>query len=482
MVRISVARQKTAIHRSQVSRPIRIAIQDGLINHTTSVFDYGCGYGDDIRHLKSQGFTCLGWDPAHRPNSEISHSDIVNLGYVVNVIESSTERVAALQNAWDLAQKLLIVSARLSVEVIAEAHTPYEDGFITRSTTFQKFYEQHELRAWIDSNLGVSSIPAAPGIFYVFRDETLRQAFISSRYRRRATAPRQRRSDVLFERYRDLLGPLIEFVSARGRLPDLTEWDLATDVIREVGSLRRAFSIIRRVTSPAHWEKIREDRSQDLLVYLALARFGKRPRLSQLPRELQLDIRAFFSTYNRACSIADELLFSAGKPENIDNACRSSDVGKLTPNALYVHVSALSSLAPVLRVYEGCARTYIGAVDGANVVKLFRAIPQISYLSYPEFEKNAHPSLAASLVVPLQTFRIRYREYEHSNNPPILHRKEQFLGAGHPLREKFSRLTKQEELQGLYQDTQTIGTRNGWLTALSERGLQVCGHRVLKIK
>jgi len=35
-----------------------------------------------------------------------------------------------------------------------------------------------------------------------------------------------------------------------------------------------------------------------------------------------------------------------------------STIGKLLPNALYVHRDALDSLEPLLRVYEGCARAY----------------------------------------------------------------------------------------------------------------------------
>ena len=39
----------------------------------------------------------------------------------------------------------------------------------------------------------------------------------------------------------------------------------------------------------------------------------------------------------------------------MDEACRRSSLGKLLPNALYVHRSAFDRLEPLLRVYEGCA-------------------------------------------------------------------------------------------------------------------------------
>jgi DNA phosphorothioation-associated putative methyltransferase len=210
----------------------------------------------------------------------------------VNVIEDPTERAAALRNAWALTQKMLVVSARLTVEASLTGQTPYEDGCLTRLGTFQKFYEQRELREWIDHVLGVSSVATAPGIFYVFRDPDLQQSFIASCYRRKAAAPRQRQSDLLFEQHKPLFEPLIAFLTARGRLPDESELPEVPLICQAVGSLNRAFGIIRRVTGDEAWKRIRDERSQDLLMYLALSRFDGRPRFAQLPRDLQLDVRA----------------------------------------------------------------------------------------------------------------------------------------------------------------------------------------------
>lgn len=475
-----IERHRTALSRRELSRPLRLAIEDGLLDTSSIVFDYGCGRGDDLGQLRNRGIACRGWDPNYHPHGERSPADVVNLGYVVNVIEDPIERTAALQQAWSLAGKLLIVSARLVVDARETNLAPYEDGYITRRSTFQKYFEQHELREWVDSVLGESSVPAGPGIFYVFRDQSIRQSFLASRYRRSAAAPRLRRSDLLFEQHKSLLEPLMAFIASRGRLPDESELDVVPVVCKEVGSLNRAFGIIRHVTGSEQWENTRKERAQDLLIYLALARFGGRPRLSQLPNDLQLDIRAFFSTYTRACKLADKLLFSAGDSNTVSQACRTSPVGKLTQGSLYVHISAIPLLPPVLRVYEGCARAYIGAVEGANIVKLKHRWPQVSYLAYPEFERDPHPALFASLVVPLKIFHIQYREYRQSKNPPILHRKETFLPPDHPLRSKFERLTRQEEKYGLYEDVKTIGNREGWEEALQKRGLALSGHRVMK--
>jgi DNA phosphorothioation-associated putative methyltransferase len=107
-------------------------------------------------------------------------------------------------------------------------------------------------------------------------------------------------------------------------------------------------------------------------------------------------------------------------------------------------------------------------------------MPKVSYLSYPEFERDPHPALAASLVVPLQTFRIQYRDYGNSQNPPILHRKEEFVPLDHTLRPKFAKLTRQEEKWGLYEKPEMIGTREGWEGVLAERNVDLSGHRLLR--
>jgi DNA phosphorothioation-associated putative methyltransferase len=93
----------------------------------------------------------------------------------------------------------------------------------------------------------------------------------------------------------------------------------------------------------------------------------------------------------------------------------------------------------VLRVYEGCGRVLVGEVDKANIVKLSRDRPKVSYLSYPNFETDPHPALARTVVTYPGDLRVFYREYEPTSNRPILHRKEQMVADDYPLRGKFER-------------------------------------------
>jgi DNA phosphorothioation-associated putative methyltransferase len=475
-----IPRHKTAIGRATLSRPVKLALADGLIDPQTPLFDYGCGHGDDLRLLSAMGYSGDGWDPVHRPAAALAPAPVVNLGYVVNVIEDPTERQQTLRRAWELAKRVLIVSARLTAEsTLMSKAAAYADGYVTSWGTFQKLFEQNELKTWIDQALGTAAVPAGPGVFYAFRDPDERATFVASRYRRHIVVPRLTRSVDRFEEHKPLLQSLMDFFAARGRLPDADELPETAAVISALGSLKRAFRLIQSATGAEAWAEIAAKRAQDLLIYLALARFERRPALGQLPLALQRDIRGLFQSYAQACKQADTLLFSVGKTEEVNAACSHSSIGKKTPEALYVHVSATDQLPASLRVFEGCARAYIGRVEGANIVKLSRLEPRISYLTYPTFEDDPHPALVQSLSVHLQTFRVRTRDYSDFRNPPILHRKETFLPADHPLQGKFARLTASEESKGLLGVGNRIGTRNQWEQVLAEKGLTLRGHRLI---
>lgn len=454
---------------------------DGLLDPSRSLMDYGCGRGGDFARLRAEGFDCSGWDPVHAPEGERRRAAVVNLGYVVNVIEDADERRDVVRRAWGLAEDLLVVSARLVDERPSASMPTLGDGIVTRLRTFQKFFEQQELRAWLDQTLVCQSVAGAPGVFYVFRDPEARAEFVARRFRRRGVLPKIRVSDRLVAQNRDLLDELAAFLGERGRLPEVGEFDAHERLLVALGSVARAHRLLLSATDPSAWEGVRQARSEDLLVYLALAKFDGRPALGELPLGMRRDVKAFFGSYTRACSTADELLLSIGGTERLDAAASASPLGKLLPTALYVHTDAISSLPLPLRLYEGCSRAMLGVVDGATIVKLRRDEPKISYLCYPGFRRDAHPALAESVSLHLQTFRVRTRRYDRSANPPVLHRKETFVAPDDPDREKFARLTRAEERAGLFENTARIGTEAGWAEALDARGCVVRGHRLSRL-
>ena len=278
------------------------------------------------------------------------------------------------------------------------------------------------------------------------------------------------------------LGALLTFFLCRGRLPHQSELEESESIIQSFGSIRRGFSVLQRMLGKDDWEVVSQVHKNNVLVYLALAKFGKRTAFAKMPFDLKLDIKAFFSSYKKACALADQLLFMAGEQEAVLKAARQATVGKRLPDSLYIHKSSVELLPPLLRVYEGCARYFLGEVEAANLIKLHLLEPKVSYLSYPSFDKDPHPSLAFSLLVDFRKYKIKERDYSERANPPILHRKEEFVDEGYPGREKFAKLTRQEVKWGLYEAPGYIGTRDGWNEMLKLKGAVLKGHRLYRVK
>lgn len=477
----AVARHRTAMARTGFSRPVALALEHGLIGHDTTVFDYGCGRGDDVRRLIHVGVAASGWDPVHASGSSKTPAEVVNLGFVLNVIEDPRERLMTLAEAWSLARDVLVVAVRPEWEVGSVEGSRFGDGVITRKGTFQKFFSHEEFRHLVTSVTGADPVVVAPGIAFAFKNTARAQDFKARSVRLRSALPRVTASEARFEHHRELLEPLTEFIEERGHLPQDAEKDPRWRDVREAfGSLRAAFGLVRRVTGEDRWMAARRRAEENLAVFLALAAFGGRPRWSQLSPELQADVRALYGNYKRACEVADDLLFGLGDREKLDFQLRSVPVGKVLPDAVYLHVSALAASHPVLRLYDGCARVLVGEVPGANVVKLSREHRQVSYLSYPGFDKVAHPPLTESLRIDLQTFSMKHRDYTASPNPPILHRKETLVSSTYPGYERFRRLTAAEVKAGLLDADIHIGNRSQWESLLASQNVQIRGHRLMR--
>ncbi|MFN9818204.1 MAG: DNA phosphorothioation-associated putative methyltransferase [Pseudanabaena sp.] len=482
---IKIDRHKAAIHRPDLSKPVRLALEAGLFTESSTFFDYGCGHGEDLKRISDRGFASNGWDPYYRPTGDRTSAEIVNLGYIINVIESQIERREALIKAWELTQKVLIVSAQVLIGDVGKGQIAYSDGVVSSRNTFQKYYEQEELKLYIDQVLGVDSVPVALGIYFVFRDEMQAQTFRASRFRSRATTPRIRLVSKRFEDYRELLTPLMAFFTERGRLPVGEELSSFEPLLTEFGTVRRAFNLIVSATNQNEWDAIADKRRQDILVFLALSNFDnpyKRLKLSQLSTQYQTDIKSLFGSYQGASTTADLMLFNLGREGFIATCCRNSRIGRLDDQALYVHISALEHLDTMLRLYEGCASRTIGRMDGATLIKFHLHKPKISYLFYPDFDRDPHPKMQASMQIDLRDLQVRYRDYHNSDNPPVLHCKNTYVLSDYPQYEKFAKLTKQEESWGLLENMKDISHWQGWQQKLKEHCAEIQGHRLVWLK
>ncbi len=475
---VKIDRHKAAISRNDFSKPVRLALEAGLFSTGTSFFDYGCGQGGDMERIAKLGYDSLGWDPYYRPDTELAEADVVNLGYIINVIESQTERREALIKAWALTRKVLIVAAQV---LIAQGNSQiaFGDGVITSRNTFQKYYDQEELKLYIDQVLGVDAVPIALGIYFVFRDEAQAQSFRASRFRSRVSVPKVQLQNKRFEDYKEMLTPLMTFFTERGRLPTLEELPETEALSAEFGSLRRAFQIVLQMTNPQEWDDISDRRRQDLLVYLALSHFDRRPKMRDLAAVIQTDIKSLFGGYQQACTAADLMLLSVGNLEVVTERCQNSLIGKKLANSLWVHVSAIEALDPLLRLYEGCASRTIGRPEEANVIKFHCRKPKITYLVYPEFDADPHPALYTSMQIDLRDLQVHYRDHDPNENPPVLHQKDLLVMPEYPNYGKFAKLSRQEEDWGLLEDWKRISDQRGWRSCLEEHCAELKGHRVV---
>ncbi|AFZ56174.1 DNA phosphorothioation-associated putative methyltransferase [Anabaena cylindrica FACHB-243] len=473
-----IERHKAAIVRHDLSRPVRLGIESGLFTPETTFFDYGCGHGGDVKRIAEEGYISCGWDPYYSPDTPLIPAGIVNIGFVINVIEDQGERREALIKAWELAQNVLLVSAQVLIADSKRGVVAYGDGIITNRNTFQKYYEQEELKVYIDQVLGVDAIPVALGVYFVFRDEAEAELFRASRFRSRATTPRVRACVKRFEEYQELLAPLMAFITERGRLPSKGELAQEGEICTEFGSLRRAFHVIIQATDSDEWDAIADKRRQDLMVYLALCKFSRRPKLGQLTPAVQEDILGLFSSYKQACLDADQMLRSLGNTELIIKRCQESKIGKKLPNSLWVHISALQALDPLLRLYEGCASRTIGRLEAANVIKFHLKTPKISYLFYPDFDTNPHPALCRGMEIDLRDLQVTYREYDLDDDPPILHQIDFLVTPDYPQYEKFAKLTRQEEDWGLLENWRSISHVSGWNKCLEDHCAVLKGYKL----
>jgi DNA phosphorothioation-associated putative methyltransferase len=354
----------------------------------------------------------------------------------------------------------------------------YQDGIITRRNTFQKYFEQEELKSYIDQVLQVDAIPVGLGVYVIFREAEQAQAFQASRFHRRVKTPSIRLPVKRFEDYEQILRPLMDFYTQRGRLPKKGELAEELEIRNIFGNFQRAFQVVLQVTQALEWDEIREQRLQELLLYLALARFGQRPTMRQLSPALREDIRALLGSYEAACILADRMLYGLRDFSQLIEVCRGCSLGKKFKSSFVVHLDYVECLPTLLRLYEGCASRTVGRLEGANVVKFSLQEAKISYLVYGDFNRIAHPLLLERMDVYVSRLRVSYQDYRESDNPPILHEKDLLVGTDYPLHEKFAQLSQKERDRGLLDNYGPIRTRRGWEKCLEEYCSLVKGHQL----
>jgi DNA phosphorothioation-associated putative methyltransferase len=370
------------------------------------LFDYGCGRGDDLRALREIGLTVAGWDPYYAPDQPIAAADIVNLGFVINVIEDFDERLQALTRAWFLAGCLLVVSVMLTNQNDPRGER-FRDGVLTRRGTFQKYFTQAEIKAYVEHVLDEEAIPVAPGVLYVFRDKEAEQRFLAERYSSRRNRlrvstvrpprperpVRRDRSAERFEAYREPLERLWECWLNLGRTPDKAEVADLLALTEGFGNLGKASRFLAAHKGQSAVETALEQAAQariaDLEVYFALQQSSRRRPYKHLDPGLQHDIKVFFGDYQAALEAGRRQLFRIADTEAIADACRTAaehGLGWLEPGAsLQLNSRLVEALPALLRVYVSAAAMLYGDIREADLVKIHIGSGKLSLMRYDDF-------------------------------------------------------------------------------------------------
>ena len=437
-----IQRHLTALSRSSISAPIQLLIGHGLINSNTTIFDYGCGRGDDAKGLDKIGIKCLCWDPHYAPYNPIIECEIVNLGFVVNVIEDPAERVEAVQKAFALATTAIVISVMLYSS--DRPGKPYRDGFLTARNTFQKYFTQDEFKDYLEIILENDPVMIGPGIALVFRDKEAEQRFLLNRYKSsnvarrllsarlnplKARAPRSERiripritkSEMEFIELKPLLDNLWSLTLDLGRFPESFEIP-EKQKIHEKISLTRAIRLIRTHYDLGLLEKSSLTRSDDIKLYIASLQFGKKAPYKHLEPKLRLDIRYFFGDYKAATSAALRLLLDSGKSAIIHEACKEAAADGLgwldEDHSLQLHSSLVERLPAVLRAYISCGLLLWNNISSVQLIKIHIGSGKLTLLKYDNFDDHPIPLLIKRVKVNIRHLDYDVFDYQEPEYPP----------------------------------------------------------------
>lgn len=509
----TVQRHLTALVRSSLSAPVQLLIRSGLLDSTKPFFDYGCGRGGDVATLSANGYVAGGWDPHYAADAPINEADVVNLGFVVNVIEDPAERVDAIRKAFVLAREVMAIGVMLYGG--EPAGKRFGDGFLTSRNTFQKYFTQGELKDYVEHVLSREAFMVAPGVCFVFASSDAEQKFSAGRYRSRGIAerllalrvppslvpatratrartPRERLErptraprlssvEAFLARARPALDALWTTTLELGREPEPDEVENLEQVNADIGSLGRAQRLLRRHYDLSLLQKARGTRTDDLRLFFAMQQFGRRPAFRSLEAQLQRDVKAFFGDYRSALASGLRLLTDAANVEAIRTACQVAAANGLgsfeEERALQLHVSLIDRLPIVLRAYVACGLLLYGAASEFQLIKIHVESGKLTLLEYENFDSSPLPTLVKRIKVIIRRQTYDTFEYGSPQFPkPLLYWKSRYLHEDMPSYAEQLQFDEQLEALTLWDGAPPSPERLREL--LEERRLSITGFRI----
>ena len=486
-----IDREKTAISRYFLSTPFQLLRKAGLVDVGFSYLDYGCGRGDDLNILLDEGCNIIGWDPYHRPEELLEVRDIVNLGFVINVIEDRDERGEALRRAYDLSQKLLVVSAMIATDKHISKFKPYRDGVITSRNTFQKYFTQDELREYIEDILGVAPISFGQGVFGIFKDDELANTYLESKYKRkhswnRARGIRLTKEEKVQKKIETKL-PLLEKYWQKslqlGRFPQQGEFMQEEEISNIFSSWRQLNSNLLSYFGEAQFIQAEREVKEDLVLVQAMSAFSGRRVFKHLNLNTQNEIRYFFTNYKTLQNEAESLFETLGSIETIETSAISfyneHQSGYLDEGrSLTIHKRCFDALPAVLRAYVGCALQLYDELEVVDLIKIHFRSGKVSFMGYENFASSPIPELRERIKVNLWRQRVEFFDYVGEYRPKPLYWKSKFIDETVDDYAKQRSFDDKLALYGFAPKNPSFGPERKELDALLvKQGLQIRGYR-----
>jgi DNA phosphorothioation-associated putative methyltransferase len=503
---IGIERHLTAIARTNLSAPVQLLLRNGLINQNDSFFDYGCGRGSDIQVLRGNGIAAAGWDPYFAKENAKSFAKVVNLGFVVNVIEDPAERVEAIQGAFALCEGVMSVGVMLYSG--DSPGRPYSDGFLTSRNTFQKYFSQTEFKDYLEQVLHHEVFLVGPGVAFVFKDKNLEQRFCVERYRTKRVASRllstqmlrlerqglqrekllkKSKSEKLFEIARPCLDTLWERALDLGRFPEADEIDNLTEVIEQLESINSAKKVLQQHYDQSLLIEAGNLRTEDLKLFFAMQHFGKKAPYKSLEQRLQRDIKTFFGDYRTAQLSGMQLLRDAADSEKIKSACSYSaenGLGYLEEGrALQLHIDLTDRLPIILRAYISCGLVLYESITEFQLVKIHAESGKLTFLKYEGFETSPLPLLSKRIKINIRLQDYDVFDYEEPTFPkPYLFFKSRYLSEEQEAFAEQQSFDEQLANVGLDLNRPKQMSRTEFHSALNLRRLEIYGYKIQYIQ
>ncbi|MFG1442719.1 DNA phosphorothioation-associated putative methyltransferase [Xanthobacter agilis] len=421
-----IHRHRTAMVRHELSQPMAIMVRHGLLKPGGKVFDYGCGQGDDIRILTAAGIDAAGWDPHFRPDEPLSAAPIVNLGFVLNVIENPAERWDALKRAWTLTERILSVSTMIVGQVPVGGLKPHADGYLTSRGTFQKYFQQAELAAFISQTLSTGGTAVAPGIFLVFRQPEDEQDFLFNRraarplptstYRRLRETQRPRPIRLsLLQRVPQAAADIINFIGWRGRAPHPDEIQASSleELAHHNVSLARATAACLEAPGAREAMQAASLRQREaLLVHYALGLLNRTSSAARPSSAMIRDIRMHFRSQKEMAVEATKFLRALADDGVVAEALTKAaehGYGILDRKGrLLFDGEQADNLPGLLRCYIGCAMVLSGEPEGRFLTRIDSTRRRVTMWPIVD-PKAALPMVESRIEVDLRRQEVIFR-------------------------------------------------------------------------